>query len=160
MFGRSASIPCCYYLEIISIFASSSLQDFVTCKASIQLFTGTIFLEIKITAFFLLSNDHLHFCFSWPFTEPLHYIKLFFKMWASISCLLGNCCFFADNFCTPIFILCGFICCDNYFIWGDLWCHFQILYRNGTPFSNFISLIWCKLSLCQTAWITPPWLPF
>ena len=88
--------------------------------------------------------------------------KCFFKMWASISCLLGNCCFFADNFCTPIFILCEFICCDYYYIWGDLWCQFQILYRNATPFSNFISLIWCtsKLSLCQTTWITPPWFPF
>lgn len=74
------------------------------------------------------------------------------KMWASISCLLGNCCFFADNFCTLIFILCGFICCDYYYIWGDLWCQFQILHRNATPFYNFISLIWCtsKLSLCQT----------
>ena len=81
-----------------------------------SLFTGTIFSEIKITAFFLLSNDHLPFCFSWLFTEPWHYTKLFFKMWASISCLLGNCFFFADNFCTSIFILCGFICCDYYYI--------------------------------------------
>ena len=145
--------PAVIILKIISIFAWSSLQYFVTCKASIQLFTGTIFSEIKITAFFLLSNDHLPFCFSWLFTEPWHYKKLFLKMWASTSCLLGNCCFFADNFCTPIFILCGFICCDYYYIWGDLWCQFQILYRNATPFSNFISLIWCtfKLSPSQTA---------
>ena len=112
-----------------------------------SLFTGTIFSEIKITAFFLLSNDHLPFCFSWLFTEPWHYKKLFFKMWASISCLLGNCCFFADNFCTPIFILCGFICCDYYYIWGDLWCQFEILYRNATAFPNFIFLIWCTSKL-------------
>ena len=78
------------------------------------------FWRLKSQLFFLLSNDHLRFCFSWLFTEPWHYKKLFFKMGASISCLLGNCCFFADNFCTPIFILCGFICCDYYYIWGDL----------------------------------------
>ena len=137
-------------------------QNFVTCKASIQLFTGTIFLEIKVTAFFVLSNDQLPFCFSWLLLNLGITKKMFFKMWTSISCLLGNCYFFADNFCTPIFILFGFICCDYYYVWGDLWCQFQILYRNATPFSNFISLIWCtfKLSLCQTAWITPPWFPF
>ena len=42
LFVRNSSTPCCYYLEIISIFAWSSLQYFVTCKASIQLFTGTV----------------------------------------------------------------------------------------------------------------------
>ena len=148
MFVRNASTPCCYYLEIISIFAWSSLQYFVTCKAfSLEQYfrrlKSQLFFSYLMTICLFVSHG---FLLNLGITK-----KLFFKMWASISCLLGNCCFFADNFCTPIFILCGFICCDYYYIWGDLWCQFQILYRNATAFPNYIFLIWCtsKLSLCH-----------
>ena len=52
LFVRNASTPCCYYLEIISIFAWSSLQNFVTCKAWFNFSLVQYFWRLKSQLFF------------------------------------------------------------------------------------------------------------
>ena len=63
LFAWVATIPCCYYLEIISIFAWPCVQNCVTSHASFQLFTGAIFLEFKVKVVSFKCNDNFPFCF-------------------------------------------------------------------------------------------------
>ena len=158
LFAWVASIPCRYYLEIISILLDPVYKIVLHLTPQFNFSKVQYFWSLKSKFFSFRSNDNLPFSFSWYFAKSWHYTKLFFWLWASIYCLLGDCCYCLDNFSTAISISCGFICCYYYYIWGDVWCHFQILFRNATSFSYFISFIWCtaKLSLCKTAWIIPP----
>ena len=140
LFAWVATIPWCYYLEIISIFAWLSVQNFDTSHASFQLFTGAILLEFKFKVFSFKCNDNLPFCFSWYFAKSWYCTRFFFWLWASIYCLLGDCYYCLDNFSTAISISCGFICCYYYYIWGDVWCRFQIPFRDATSFFSILYL--------------------